>query len=317
MVRSNIHMVCSSAAQGGFGMIRRHIGLLFLLLGLMVGGPVSPSMADEVKPAALPWIMGPTDAKLGDQALLKLPKGYQFLGAQETQQLLKQMGNFPSGSELGLITATGEGEEWFMVVRYIDAGYVKDDEAANWDADALMAAIKEGTDEDNERRQAQGFPPLVIRGWEETPHYDKAANKVVWAISAQERDSVGVNYNTLALGRQGYLSMNMVGSLEHLAVLKPHVGLLLANVEFVEGKRYTDFNSTTDKVAAVGLSALIAGAAVKSGLLAKLWAFIIPLVMAGKKLLMLAVIALGGLAAKYLKKKPHAEQPGGGGGLSS
>ena len=298
-------------------MICRHIGLLLLLFGLMVGVPVSPSMADEVKPVALPWIMGPTDAKLGDQALLKLPKGYQFLGAPETQQLLKQMGNFPSGSELGLITATGEGEEWFMVVRYIDAGYVKDDEAANWDADALMAAIKEGTDEDNRQRQAQGFPPLVIRGWEEKPHYDKAANKVVWAISAQERESVGVNYNTLALGRQGYLSMNMVGSLEQLAVLKPHVGLLLANVEFVEGKRYTDFNSTTDKVAAVGLSALIAGAAIKSGLLAKLWAFIIPLLVAGKKLFMLLVIALGGLAAKYLKKKPQAEHPGSSGGLPS
>ncbi len=298
-------------------MIRRHIGLLLVLLGLVTGSPVSPLLADEGKPAALPWVMGPTDAKLGDQALLNVPKGYQFLGAQETQQLLKQMGNFPSGSELGLITATGEGEEWFMVVRYIDAGYVKDDEAANWDADALMAAIKEGTDEDNRRRQAQGFPPLVIRGWEEKPHYDKAANKVVWAISAQERESVGVNYNTLALGRQGYLSMNMVGSLEQLAVLKPHVGLLLANVEFVEGKRYTDFNSTTDKVAAVGLTALIAGAAVKSGLLAKLWAFIIPLVMAGKKLLMLAVIALGGLAAKYFKKKPKPEQAGGDGGQSS
>ncbi len=298
-------------------MIRRHIGLLLVLLGLVTGSPVSPLLADEGKPAALPWVMGPTDAKLGDQALLNVPKGYQFLGAQETQQLLKQMGNFPSGSELGLITATGEGEEWFMVVRYIDAGYVKDDEAANWDADALMAAIKEGTDEDNRRRQAQGFPPLVIRGWEEKPHYDKAANRVVWAISAQERESVGVNYNTLALGRQGYLSMNMVGSLEQLAVLKPHVGLLLANVEFVEGKRYTDFNSTTDKVAAVGLTALIAGAAVKSGLLAKLWAFIIPLVMAGKKLLMLLVIALGGLAAKYFNKKPKPEQAGGDGGPSS
>ena len=124
---------------------------------------------------------------------------------------------------------------------------------------------------------------------------------------------MGVNYNTLALGRQGYLSMNMVGSLEQLPMLKPHVSRLLANVEFVEGKRYSDFNSTTDKVAAVGLSALIAGAAVKSGLLAKLWAFMIPLVLAGKKLLMLLVIALGGLAAKYLKKKPQAEQPGGGG----
>jgi uncharacterized membrane-anchored protein len=205
-----------------------------------------------------------------------------------------------------------------MVVRYIDAGYVKDDEAANWDADALMTSIKEGTDEDNKTRQAQGFPPLVIRGWEEKPHYDKTANKVVWAISAQERESsVGVNYNTLALGAAGVSQHEHGGSLEQLPVLKPHVGLLLSNVEFIEGKRYTDFDSTTDKVAAVGLSALIAGAAIKSGLLAKLWGFIIPLVIAGKKLLMLLVIALGGLAAKYFNKKPKPEQAGGGGGLSS
>ena len=286
-----------------------------VILALCAGA--LPSIADESSPQALPWQMGPTEAKLGEQALLTVPKGYQFLGAQDTQRLLKQMGNFPSGSELGLITATGEGEQWFMVVRYIDAGYVKDDEASNWDADALMTSIKEGTDEDNKTRQAQGFPPLVIRGWEEKPHYDKVANKVVWAISAQERESVGVNYNTLSLGRQGYLSMNMVGSLEQLPLLKPHVSLLLANVEFIEGKRYADFDSTTDKVAAVGLSALIAGAAIKSGLLAKLWAFIIPLVIAGKKLLMVLVIALGGLAAKYFNKKPKPEQAGGGGGLSS
>ena len=293
--------------------MRQMIRLLVFAAVAVCAWPL-PTRADEPKPPALPWVAGPTEAKLGDQAMLKLPQGYQFLGAQETQALLKRMGNFPSGSELGLITATGDGEQWFMVVRYIDAGYVKDEEAANWDADALMASIKEGTDEDNKTRQAQGFPPLIIRGWEEKPHYDKAVNKVVWAISAQERDSaLGVNYNTLALGRQGYLSMNMVGSLEQLPTLKPHVSRLLANVEFVEGKRYSDFNSTTDKVAAVGLSALIAGAAVTSGLLAKLWAFIIPLVLAGKKLLMLLVIALGGLAAKYLKKKPQAEQPGGGG----
>lgn len=295
-----------------------HLRMTVALLCLLVGSAAMPALADEAKLSALPWLVGPTEAKLGDQALLKLPSGYQFLAAQETQALLKRMGNFPSGSELGLITATGEGEQWFMVVRYIDAGYVKDDEAASWDADALMTSIKEGTEEDNKNRQAQGFPPLIIRGWEEKPHYDKAANKVVWAISAQEPDSaVGVNYNTLALGRQGYLSMNMVGSLEQLPMLKPHVSRLLANVEFVEGKRYTDFNSTTDKVAAVGLTALIAGAAVKSGLLAKLWAFMIPLVMAGKKVLMLLVIALGGLAAKYLKKKPHTGQPGGEGGLPS
>lgn len=294
----------------------QHVRLMVAIGSLLLWLGTLPAMADE-PPQALPWQVGPTEAKLGDQARLTVPQGYRFLGAQETQLLLKQMGNFPSGSELGLITSATDGQQWFMVVRYIDAGYVKDDEAANWDADALMASIKEGTEEDNKTRQAQGFPPLIIRGWEEKPHYDKQANKVVWAISAQERESVGVNYNTLALGRQGYLSMNMVGSLEALPTLKPHVGLLLSNVDFIEGKRYSDFDSTTDKVAAVGLSALIAGAAIKSGLLAKLWAFIIPLVLAGKKLLMLLVIVLGGLAAKYFKKKPAPEQLGGGGGASS
>ncbi len=292
------------------------VRLMVAISCLLLWGSSPPAGAGEPSQQALPWQVGPTDAKLGDQALLKVPQGYRFLGSQETQRLLKQMGNFPSGSELGLITSAREAEQWFMVVRYIDAGYVKDDEAANWDADALMASIKEGTDEDNKTRQAQGFPPLVIRGWEEKPHYDKTANKVVWAIAAQEKETVGVNYNTLALGRQGYLSMNMVGPLEELPTLKPHVSRLLANVDFVEGKRYSDFDSTTDKVAAVGLSALIAGAAIKSGLLAKLWAFIIPLFLAGKKLLVLLVIALGGFAAKYLNKKPKPERLGGG-GLSS
>ncbi len=97
--------------------------------------------------------------------MLTLPQGYQFLGPQETQALLKRMGNFPSGSELGLITATGDGEQWFMVVRYIDAGYVKDEEAAEWDADALMASIKEGTDEDNKQRQVREKLHLEGKAW--------------------------------------------------------------------------------------------------------------------------------------------------------
>ncbi len=105
--------------------------VVVMVMASLCGWPL-PALADEPKASGLHWLEGPTEAKLGDQALLKLPTGYRFLGAQETQQLLKQMGNFPAGSELGLITATGEGEQWFMVVRYIDAGYVKDDEAANW-----------------------------------------------------------------------------------------------------------------------------------------------------------------------------------------
>lgn len=272
-----------------------------LLCGLGLSS-LTPGFAQQQE-VPVSWQNGPSEAKLGDQATLKLPEGYRFLGPQDTQRVLKEMGNFPSGSELGLVTSTEKEANWFVVIRYIDSGYVKDDDATNWDADALLTSMKEGTDEDNRKRQAQGIPLLVIRGWEEKPSYDKEAHKVTWAVSAQEQQNIGVNYNTLALGRYGYMSMNMVGSLDELPKLKPHVGTLLSSLNFVQGKRYADFNSATDKVAAVGLSALIAGAAFKSGLLAKLWAFIIPLLLAAKKLIVFLVIAGAALLAKLFRKK--------------
>jgi uncharacterized membrane-anchored protein len=194
------------------------------------------------------------------------------------------MGNFPSGTELGLVTAGSGESKWFVVIRFIDAGYVQDDEAADWDAEEMLASIKEGTEEANAKRREMGMAPLTVRGWEEKPHYDKATNKVVWAIAADDGHGTTVNYNTLALGRQGYMSMNLVADLNQLPSLKPHAVSLLSNLNFVQGKRYTDFNSTTDKVAAVGLAALVAGAAFKSGLFAKL----LVLVIAFKKVLLLA-----------------------------
>lgn len=78
-----------------------------------------------------------------------------------------------------------------MVVRYIDAGYVKDDEAANWDADALMAAIKEGTDEDNQRRQAQGFPR--------------------WSFAAGRRSPITIRRQTKWCGRSPRRNVNRWG----------------------------------------------------------------------------------------------------------
>ena len=283
----------------------------FILAGMLAAlmSSIGVAWADEPAPT-FNWVKGPTDAKLGDQAVLKLPDGYAFLGKEDTQRFLQASGNFPSGTELGIVTPTGKDEQWFVVIQYIDAGYVKDEDADHWDAEEMLGSIKQGTEADNQKRKEMGIGPLIIRGWEEKPHYDKASHKVVWAISAQSNDRIGVNYNTLALGRHGYLSMNMVGPLDRLATLKPHTQTLLTNVNFIEGKRYVDFDSTTDKVAAVGLGALIAGAAVKSGLLAKLWAFIIPLFIMGKKLILLLVLTVAGFLAKiFLKKKQEPTAP--------
>lgn len=256
---------------------------------LCLAGSVEAQENAQTEPTYA-WQAGPIEAKLGDQATLKLSEEYRFLGPQETQRILKDMGNFPSGQELGLVAGSKRESQWFMIIRFEDAGFVPDDDAANWDADDLLASIKEGTEEANAKRREMGFDPLTVRGWEEKPHYDKSNNKVVWAISADERDGTTVNYNTLALGRHGYISMNLVADLNELPILKPHATTLLSNLHFVTGKRYADFNSATDKVAAVGLAALVAGAAFKSGLLAKL----LVLIVAFKKVILIA--AAGGAA---------------------
>jgi uncharacterized membrane-anchored protein len=263
--------------------------LIGLLGVLSLAGSVNAQ--EQVTPEpTYAWQAGPLEAKLGDQATLKLSEEYRFLSPQETQRILKDMGNFPSGQELGLVAASKRESHWFVIIRFENAGFVPDDDAANWNAEEMLASIKEGTEEANTKRQEMGFPPLTVRGWEEKPHYDKANNKVVWAISADDRDGTSVNYNTLALGRHGYISMNLVADLNDLPALKPHAATLLSNLNFVTGKRYADFDSATDKVAAVGLTALVAGAAFKSGLLAKL----LVLIVAFKKVLLIA--AAGGAA---------------------
>ncbi|MEQ1794365.1 MAG: DUF2167 domain-containing protein [Nitrospira sp.] len=286
-------------------MKRSIISVFACLLGLFwLAGTHGSVEAQETEKSAptYAWQKGPLDAKLGEQATLKLTEDYVFLGPQETQRILKDMGNFPSGEELGLVAGGSGDEDWFMVIRFIDAGYVPDDDAANWNAEEMLASLKEGTEASNAKRREMGIDTLTVRGWEEKPHYDKASNKVVWAISADGSHGTSVNYNTLALGRHGYMSMNLVSGLEQLSGLKPHTAALLANLNFVEGKRYADFNSATDKVAAVGLAALVAGAAFKSGLLAKL----LVLIIAFKKAILIGAAGIGTWAWKVFKGRSSA-----------
>ena len=49
----------------------------------------------------------------------------------------------------------------------------------------------------------------------------------------------------------------------HVASDKAHAATLLQALQFKEGKRYEDFNASTDKVAEYGLAALVGGIAAK------------------------------------------------------
>lgn len=254
------------------------------------------------------WQTGPTDINLSNQAVLKLPPGYAFLAGEQAKALLRGEGNFPSDAVLGLIVSQRKSNNWFIVIGYYNTGFIKDSDTRNWDADKLLQAVKEGTAADNQRRKSMRIPELAISGWVQKPYYDASANKVVWAIATQSEDrGTSVNFNTLMLGRHGYISMNMVTGLDELNQYKSNVQTLLGQLDFVKGKRYADFNNSSDKVAAVGLAALITGTATKLDIPGKLWSMMVPLMPTLKKGIIYLVIA--GIALMKGRFKKSCSSP--------
>jgi len=103
---------------------------------------------------------------------------------------------------------------------------------------------------------------------------------VTWAINGSEDNGVdpSVNYSVRVLGRRGTMNVDLVLDPKDMAKVEPVFNSIMSGFRFSGGNRYADFVSG-DKVAGYGLTALIAGgagaAAVKSGLLAKFWKFIV------------------------------------------
>src|SRR5258706_15960891 len=196
-------------------------------------------------------IAGPADIKLIDQAVLKLPRGLSYIPAAEGGRLLAAMGNRIGDGLLGLVLSTAPGSDWFVVMRFAKSGYIKDDDAKDWKTDELLSGLKQGTEEANKERRARGISEIEVVGWVEAPKYDAAAHRLVWSLESKEKGAPvnterGVNYNTYALGRDGYISMNLVTALKKIDAERPVAHQLLASLQYNGGKKYTDFNSATD-----------------------------------------------------------------------
>jgi uncharacterized membrane-anchored protein len=251
---------------------------------------------------------GPTTITLRDQATNNLPEGYGFIPPKEGAALMEVMGNQTDDNFLGLIFPQSEAE-WFVTVDFDPAGYIKDDDAKEWDADELLQNLKDGTEAANEHREKVGVTPIEVTRWIEKPNYDGSNHRLVWSAEIKDKGSngedAGINYNTYVLGREGYVSLNLVTSVAEVEAHKPAAQELLAAVNFNDGKRYSDFNASTDKVAAYGLAALVGGiAAKKLGLLATVGLLLAKF----GKVLLVGVVALGAGVVKFLKGR---KQEGG------
>ena len=265
-------------------------------------------------------IAGPSKVEAGHDIVIDLPEGYLFLDAPQAKKLMEKMGNLWNDNLLGVLSQ--DESSWFVTVRYTEEGYVKDDEAEKMDADEILNAIKEGTEEANKERQQRGFAAMEIRGWSEPPTYQRSAHHLVWGIKAHgagDDDDV-INFNTRILGRRGYVALNLIDGAKTIEASKPSAAKLLAATTFKPGARYEDFDAKSDKVAEYGLAALVLGGAgvgalklVKVGLLAKFGAKLLALLLALKKGIILVILAAVAALKRFLgfgkKKEAVAAAP--------
>src|SRR3954467_15966143 len=116
-------------------------------LALAVLGLASVAQAAEEEPV---WQDGPKQIDLGHELDLALPAEYAYLGMPDADKLLQKAGSLHNENCLGVIAPKDEQQNWFVVIRYEDEGYIKDDEKI--DADDLLKSIREGTAAANKER---------------------------------------------------------------------------------------------------------------------------------------------------------------------
>lgn len=277
--------------------------------------PAATTAADEnarqrdeaLQRAGVKLQSGPTTAKLGQVAELKLPAGYQFIGPDSLDRFYQLTQNMRTGDELGVVIAPS----WMLFFDYDDIGYVKDDEKGKLDADKLLKSMTEGQDAANAERKKRGWDEMKLKGWATPPHYDPKTNHLKWAINlASSQDGfkeVWINESIRLLGRSGVMKVTIAADTGVFKTAEQQTDQLLSqNFSYVAGQKYAEFKAG-DKVAAYGLSALVLGGAgvmaAKAGLFAKLG------VLLGKawKAIAAVLIGIGAVAAKLLNKITRAK----------
>ncbi len=292
-------------------MIRSIRGAL-LALALCTGAQAQET--DQLDAAAaVAQLVGTLDFKAGEfkvapaNATLSLSEEFNYLTQADARRVLEQLwGNPPDESVLGMVvpasTPLMDEHAWAVVLTYSDDGHVADEDAANTDYAALLSELQAGTSAENDARREAGYPTVELVGWAAPPRYDAEARKLHWAkeIAFEGGDEHTLNYDIRVLGREGYLSLNAVANLSDRAKVSAGMEKLLGMTRFDDGHRYADYDASTDKLAGYGVAALIGGAiASKAGLFAKLGV----LLVAGKKLIIPIVIAIGALLVRLFKRR--------------
>jgi uncharacterized membrane-anchored protein len=134
------------------------------------------------------------------------------------------------------------------------------------------------------------------------PHYDKATKRLEWGLKLRSEGKEMLNYTIRILGRTGVMNATLVSSPETLDTDVRTFKESLPGFDFNAGERYAEFKEG-DRVAELGLAALIAGGAAavatKKGFLTAILGFL----AATWKFVAVAVVGLFSWLRSLFKKK--------------
>lgn len=214
---------------------------------------------------------------LGDNlATLNVPQGFKYLGPEDAHTVMVDMwGNPPQELGLGMLFPANKGpndeDTWGIEIEYEDTGHIKDKDARKANYGNLLESMQDDIEDGNALRQSMGYDAIELIGWAAPPRYDEVNKKLYWAkeLKFGESDDHVLNYDIRVLGRSGVLILRGIAHIEALNEMQQHIEPVLASVNFTEGNTYADFNPKIDRVAAYGITGLIAGKVLaKAGLFA-------------------------------------------------
>ena len=267
--------------------------------------PTTPP-AEEANPIdSLPHVVGPKLVDLGHEAEIDLPAGLTLFERATAQELMKKMGNDAQAVVAAILPAAGTGD-WIIVIEADDVGYVSDEDADELDATAMLEQFKTGTIQQNVERKKMGIPDLFVDGWSERPHYEHALHHLVWGLDAHDVNGKVINFFTRFLGRNAYLSVNLIDEPANIEKSKAQALAILNAVRFKPGSRYSD-HASGDRDSGLGLKALVLGGA--GVVLAKKGGLLIALLLFLKKGLIVVIAAIGGFFKWLFGRKKSTDVP--------
>jgi uncharacterized membrane-anchored protein len=276
--------------------LRIPLGLAFLLL--------ATSLFAEMQP-----IKGPAMGQLGNIAQIKVPEGYVFIQQKDMKEFMDKTHNFYSDNDLGVLFTTDKSSGYLALFSFDDVGYIKDADKEKLDADKMWETMVENNKEANKERANKGWDEVELVSWQLKPQYNPDNHRLEWAENLKEKGEPFVNYHTKILGRKGVMVVTLEPNSTDMNSVLARLNGDIQAFDFTPGNKYAEW-TTGDKVAEIGLAALVVGGAgalaAKTGLLGKLGGMILLLLAKAKALVIAALAAFSAFFKKIFgggKKK--------------